>query len=129
MTVPPGVQGRDLAPLYTAGERPEWREEFFYEHPTIRDITFIPSSEALVRKDWKYFFWPDFKTSQLFDLRSDPREENDRINDPELKGHIAEMRTRFRELKEAAKYFQSNSKHRARFCGIQTIPPLRQPSL
>ena len=45
------MQGRDFAPLYLAAEKPTWRDEFFYEHATIRNTDFIPSSEALVRKD------------------------------------------------------------------------------
>ncbi|MFN7459719.1 MAG: hypothetical protein ACK5RZ_00420, partial [Akkermansiaceae bacterium] len=88
----------------------DWRTEFFYEHPSIRseDPTieskdFIPASEALVRKDWKYFYWPDFKTEQLFHILEDPREENDLANDPQFREKLTEMRTRFRELKEAAK--------------------------
>jgi len=39
--------------------------EFFEEHATIRNTNFIPASESLVRKDWKYFHWPDFKREQL----------------------------------------------------------------
>jgi arylsulfatase len=100
---PTAMQGRDLAPLYLAAEKPEWRTEFFYEHPTINNTNFIPASEALVRRDWKYFFWPDFKTEQLFDLHADPMEENDRISDPAQAGRLAEMRRRFAELKAAAR--------------------------
>ncbi|RPI78689.1 MAG: acetylglucosamine-6-sulfatase, partial [Planctomycetaceae bacterium] len=55
---PAGMQGSDLAPLYLAGMKPEWRTEFFYEHATIDRIDFIPSSEALVRHDAKYIWWP-----------------------------------------------------------------------
>jgi arylsulfatase A-like enzyme len=100
---PARMQGRDLAPLYLAKEPPAWRTEFFYEHPTIRSTHFIPSSEALVRKDWKYLYWPDFKREQLFDLQSDPREENDLVNDSAQAGRLAEMRARFAELKSAAR--------------------------
>ena len=102
IAAPPRMQGRDLAPLYLAKETPAWRTEFFYEHATIRNTNFIPASEALVRKDWKYFYWPDFKREQLFDLQADPREENDLINDPKQAGRLEEMRQRFAELKAAA---------------------------
>ncbi len=61
--------GPRLRPALSRGEKPAWRTEFFYEHAIIHSIDFIPSSEALVRKDWKYFYWPDFKHEQLFDLR------------------------------------------------------------
>ena len=100
---PSTMQGRDIAPLYLAARKPEWRSEFFYEHATIKNTGFIPSSQALVRKDWKYFFWPDFKTEQLFDLKSDPIEEKDLIADPAQKERLAEMRKRFAELESAAK--------------------------
>ncbi len=102
IAAPARMQGQDLAPLYLAQENPAWRTEFFYEHATIKNINFIPSSQALVRHDWKYFYWPDFKREQLFDLRTDPHEENDRANDPAQAERLAEMRKRFAELKQAA---------------------------
>jgi arylsulfatase len=100
---PPRMQGRDLSPLYLADTKPTWRNEFFYEHATIRNIKFIPSSQGLVRKDWKYFLWPDFNREQLFDIKNDPHEEHDLIADPAQKKRLVEMRQRFAELKAAAK--------------------------
>uniref|UniRef100_A0A7R9WNP9 Sulfatase N-terminal domain-containing protein n=1 Tax=Craspedostauros australis TaxID=1486917 RepID=A0A7R9WNP9_9STRA len=78
-----------------------WREEFFYEHPVLGHKAYIPSSEALVRKDWKYMYWPDYDREQLFDLRMDPIEDNDRIQDPDpyVRGILSEMRHRFQELR------------------------------
>ncbi len=100
---PTTMQGRDFAPLYLATPKPAWRTEFFYEHAIIRSTNFIPASEALVRKDWKYFYWPDFQREQLFDLRADPNEENDLVAQPAQAARLAEMRRRFRELKSAAR--------------------------
>ena len=95
------MQGRDMAPLYLAKEKPQWRTEFFYEHPALRTI--IPASEALVRKDWKYMLWPGHDYEQLFDLTNDPREENDLARDPKQAERMKEMRQRFNELNGAAK--------------------------
>lgn len=103
VAAPARMQGRDLSPLYLAKEKPEWRSEFFYEHAIVKNKSFIPASEALVRKDWKLMYWPDFGRYQLFDLKADPFEENDRIGDPALKDRQAEMRGRFDELKAAAR--------------------------
>jgi arylsulfatase A-like enzyme len=104
------MQGRDISELYLGKDITDWRAEFFYEHPSIRseDPTieskdFIPASEALVRKDWKYFYWPDFKYEQLFHIAEDPLEENDLAKDPKHAEKLNEMRARFKELKEAAK--------------------------
>jgi arylsulfatase A-like enzyme len=100
---PVTMQGRDLAPLYLAAEKPAWRTEFFYEHAIIKNKDFIPASEALVRKDWKYFYWPDFGLEQLFHIDADPFEENDLARDPAQTVRLAEMRQRFAELKAAAR--------------------------
>jgi arylsulfatase A-like enzyme len=100
---PKTMQGSDIAPIYLAAAKPDWRTEFFYEHPTLRDATFIPASEALVRKDWKYFYWPEHDVEQLFDITKDPREENDLAKNPEHAKRLAAMRKRFQELKAAAR--------------------------
>ncbi|MGK0185111.1 MAG: arylsulfatase [Verrucomicrobiales bacterium] len=100
---PARMQGKNMSPLYTSKFTPQWRDEFFYEHPTLRNAEFIPASEALVRKDWKYFYWPEQKVEQLFNLKDDPREENDLVNDTAHSARLAEMRARFAELKSAAR--------------------------
>ncbi len=102
LPVPDTMQGRDIAPLYLEEDRPDWRDEFYYEHPTLRDADFIPASEALVRKDWKYMYWPEADLEQLFDLVNDPREERDLAADPDQADRLAAMRQRFRELKKKA---------------------------
>ena len=56
-----------------------------------------------MRKDWKYFYWPDYQVEQLFDLRADPHEENDLVADPNQSKQLAELRRRFAELKAAAR--------------------------
>jgi arylsulfatase A-like enzyme len=100
----PGMQGRDLTALYAPERRPaDWRTEFFYEHAVIRNKDFIPASEALVRGDWKYMFWPDFGREQLFHLAADPREERDLAGDAGRTGQLVAMRSRFQELKAAAR--------------------------
>lgn len=100
---PETMQGEDISSLYLSEEPSQWRTEFFYEHPMYKSKDFIPASEALVRKDWKYFYWPDFDQEQLFNLKEDPIEENDLAGDPAYAKQLAEMRERFAELKELAK--------------------------
>ena len=99
LQIPQNMQGEDLAPLYLSETRPEWRQEFFYEHASIKGADFIPASEALVRKDWKYIFWPQHQVEQLFHLTSDPDEEKDVVENPEFSMVLSEMRKRFELLK------------------------------
>lgn len=103
IAAPPRMQGRDIAPLYLSARKPAWRNEFFYEHATLRSVDFIPASEALVRTDVKYIRWPDFGYEELFDLRRDPREVHNRAGDGQSAAQLARLRTRFAELKALAK--------------------------
>jgi hypothetical protein len=77
------MQGRDLSPLYLRTPAPAWRDEFFYEHPTITSKDRIPSSQGVIGRDWKYIEWPEFDYQQLFDLRGDQGEVRN------LAGHAA----------------------------------------
>jgi arylsulfatase len=99
---PARMQGRDFAPLYLAARRPAWRDEFFYEHATVRSTDFIPASEALVRKEIKYILWPDFGYEELYDLRRDPLEERNLGRDKSYGEKLARLRERFAELKARA---------------------------
>lgn len=72
--IPESMQGLDLSGLYLGDRQGTERDEFFYEHPTITSKDRIPSSMALVRRDWKYVVWPEFGYDQLFNLRDDPGE-------------------------------------------------------
>lgn len=100
---PAGMQGHDMAPLYLADMPPAWRDEFFYQHPTIRDTSFIPSSEALVRKHEKYLWWPDFNYEEYFDLAADPHEEHNLAKDPQYRERIEKLRRQLAKRKAAAK--------------------------
>lgn len=74
LPVPMVMQGQVLSPVYLEARPPKWRDEFFYEHPTVLGRSRIPSSRAVIRKEWKYVEWPEFDHRQLFDLKKDPGE-------------------------------------------------------
>lgn len=106
ITAPKKYMGRDISQLYlreTAHE--QWRSEFFYEHPMIGWAQQVPASEALVRKDFKYMYWPDYEFEQLFDLINDPGELDDvsKKNDTKIQDVLKEMKERFDELKQLIK--------------------------
>lgn len=103
---PSTMQGRDISDLYSpdAKDKTEWRDEFFYEHPVHRDKETIPASTALVRKNFKYMTWPNYKVEQLFDMKKDPMELNDIINGTEHVERLKEMRKRHQELADAVGY-------------------------
>ena len=100
--VPSSIQGSDFSTLYLDNKQPAWRQDFYYEHPTINKSSFIPSSEALVTHTGKYIFWPEFQFEEYFNLEKDPYEERNIIKDREDQKTIQSMKKRFAELKEKA---------------------------
>lgn len=102
-TAPPRMQGADVAPLYLAERKPAWRDEFYYEHAIVRSKEFIPASEALVRRDVKYIYWPDFDHEELFDLAADPLEERSLAADPTRAAQKAELRRKLEEWRAKVK--------------------------
>ena len=71
---PPGIDGRDLAPLWSGGD-PTWRKSVFLPY---RDVM------RAVRDDrYKLIVYPNVNHRQLFDLSEDPDELDNLIADPE----------------------------------------------
>ena len=70
---PPGIDGRDLAPLWSGGA-PTWRQSVFLPY---RDLM------RAVRDDrYKLIVYPSVNHRQLFDLQEDPHERRNLIAEP-----------------------------------------------
>jgi arylsulfatase len=131
--VPSTMQGRDIADIYlrlldskttqrrrlpssssssraTDGE--PWRQDFFYEWNQGRkedagdheNIYQIPAVFALVEKEFKYVFWPQFKYEQLFNNARDIYEEFDIFNATATSSEqdLIALKARYDYLKERA---------------------------
>jgi arylsulfatase len=103
VAVPATMQGVDVAPLYLAAQPPAWRDEFFYEHPTVTSRARIPSSQAVVRRDLKYVLYPEWEYEQLFDLRSDPTELRNLAGDASARALLETMRTKLADWRLRAR--------------------------
>jgi arylsulfatase len=104
LPVPDAMQGRDLSALYMGGGRaPKWRDEFFYEHPTITSRDRIPSSQGVIRRDWKYVSFPEFDYEQLFNLKEDPQEVRNLAADAAYADQRVKMRQKLDEWRQRAR--------------------------
>lgn len=103
LSIPGVMQGRDLSPIYLETRSPAWRDEFFYEHPTITNKDRIPSSRAVIGKAWKYVEWPEFDYQQLFDLTSDAGELRNLAGNPAFASQQQKMRQQLDAWRQRAR--------------------------
>jgi arylsulfatase len=94
----PGMQGRDIAELYLE-DVDDWRDDFYYEHPTHLAENAIPQSSAVVRKNHKYMKWDNLNVESLYDMVTDPNELHNVIDDPAYATVLQELKQRYQELK------------------------------
>jgi len=97
--VPQQMQGRSLIPLLK-GRKPDWRAEFFYEHPFEHKT--IAKSEAVRTERFKYTRYVDFDYEELYDLKTDPHETTNLAKDKKYQRTLESLRKRCDELAEQA---------------------------
>lgn len=95
--IPVSMQGKSLVPLIE-GKEVAWRDDFLYEHRFPREN--IPQTEGVRTKNWKYtrYYNTDPVYEELFNLESDPGEENNVVSRPELASVLSQLRKRTDEL-------------------------------
>jgi arylsulfatase A-like enzyme len=103
LPVPAVMQGQDLGPLYLRAQPPAWRDEFFYEHPTVLGKDRIPSSQAVVSRVWKYVEWPEHDYRQLFNLEDDPGELRNLVDDKAHEGERKRQREQLQRWRARAR--------------------------
>jgi len=100
--LPEGVQGRSFKPLLS-GKNKGWREDWLYEYwheepfanPTIRGVR---------TEGWKYVEYPESNDSaELWDLKNDPHEMKNLINDASKADVLADMKKRLERLAKETK--------------------------
>jgi len=95
VSVPEDMQGRSLKPFINHQVPKNWRTEFFYEHVT--EAKRIPPSEGIRTERWKYLRWTheDPVQEELYDLKADPLEETNLVDQPEAAGMLKELRQKW----------------------------------
>lgn len=98
--VPDEMQGRSLVPLLDGEPPSDWRDDFFYEHRFAHKT--IPQTEGVRNQRWKYtrYISVDPVYEELFDLQSDPHEENNLASEKDYATILDEMRSRCEQLRQ-----------------------------
>jgi arylsulfatase A-like enzyme len=105
-----GMQGRSLLPL-ARGQTPAWRSEWFYEnHFRNAKTEPILASEGIRTQRWKFIRYIDTDPpyEQLFDLKTDPREQINLASDPTYRDQLNDLRSRWQRWQKSLDRFSTD---------------------
>ena len=97
------VHGKSWVKLVREGD-PGWRTAWFYEYNYEKQFPYTPNVRGVRTDAWKYIRYPhgdgskDRHMAELYDLRKDPGETRNLIQDPSLAAKTLELQTLLAEL-------------------------------
>jgi N-acetylglucosamine-6-sulfatase len=90
----PKMQGTSWKRLAQGQNDPNWRRSYVYMYNYEKQFPYTPNVRALRTAEWKYVRYPNSPMphmAELYDLREDPRELVNLINDQRHRARTAEM--------------------------------------
>lgn len=99
----PKVHGRSVAPLL-AGETAGWRKSWFYEYNYEKQFPYTPNVRGVRTAEWKYSHCPhgdgqpDRHKAELYNLKSDPGERHNLIDDPGSTAQLVRLKAELERL-------------------------------
>jgi len=92
--MPENMDGKSFLPLLE-GKNIEWRDAVFYEYYWERNFPHTPTTHGIRTDRYKYIHYHGvWDTDELYDLKNDPGEMNNLINEPELQDLVKELNGR-----------------------------------
>lgn len=100
ISTPDQMDGRSFLPL-VKGEESEWRDYLLYEYYWERNYPQTPTMHALHGEQYKYVRYHGiWDVDELYDLKSDPEESKNLINDPKHADTVKRLNARLFEILE-----------------------------
>jgi N-acetylglucosamine-6-sulfatase len=97
--VPKTIHGRSLLPLLK-DPKTSWRNSFLTEYYQEKQYPRTPTWQAVRTDRWKYISYTDLKEmDELYDLKADPYEMKNLINEPDSQAALKDMRAELQKLR------------------------------
>jgi len=102
LPIPKDVDGRSLRPLLEGQPVSDWRQDFLYEYYAYPDWHYVKPHKGVRTKEWKYIHYYDFPKHEyeLYNLKEDPLEEHNLIDDPRYQDVVQRLRERLVQLRK-----------------------------
>jgi N-acetylglucosamine-6-sulfatase len=90
-----------------AGDATGWRKSFYYEYNYEKEFPYTPNVRGVRTEDWKYIRYPhgdgtpDKHKAELYNLKDDPLETKNLIDDPKWAAKLKELQDELARLQKA----------------------------
>jgi len=97
------TDGRSVRPLLD-GRSDDWRTSWFYMYNFENEFPYTPNVRSVRTDDWKYIHYPhgdggpDRWKAELYNLKSDPMETRNLVEDPSAASKLKELREELARL-------------------------------
>ncbi len=102
-----GIDGKSFVKL-TKGNTRGWRTSWFYEYNYEKQFPYTPNVRGVRTSEWKYIHYPhgdgtaDRHTAELYNLKADPEERKNLVNDPASARQLASLQLELANLMKAS---------------------------
>ncbi len=99
----PRVHGMSFKPLFE-GRTDEWRTSWYYEYNYEKQFPYTPNVRGVRTDEWKYVHYPhgdggaDRHQAELYNLKDDPGETKNLIDDPASQDKVRELQAELARL-------------------------------
>jgi N-acetylglucosamine-6-sulfatase len=97
------IHGQSWKPLLE-GKTVDWRKSWFYEYNYEKQFPYTPNIRGVRTDDWKYIHYPhgdggpDRYKAELYNVKEDPNEDRNLIDDPRFAGKLNELKAELDRL-------------------------------
>jgi N-acetylglucosamine-6-sulfatase len=119
------VHGRSFKPILQ-GKEIDWRNSFHYEYNYEKEFPYTPNVRGVRTREWKYIHYPhgdgspDQHRAELYNLKDDPLEMHNLIDEPKHKDIVADLK---KELTRLQKETAGPPDRMPVDAGIKNVPP------
>lgn len=99
VAIPEEVQGESLVPILEGNKPADWRKAVYYHYYEYPGWHMVHRHEGVYNGRYKLMNFYDLKEWELYDLKKDPNEMKNQINNPEYAAIVIEMKVELEKLR------------------------------